>query len=242
MNNVIILAAGKGTRMKSDLPKVMQELKNKPLIEYVVATVESLYIKPVIVVSDDGIVKNYLVDRAEYVIQSERLGTGHAVMQAEDLLKNKDGAVVVLYGDMPFIKAESIENLVKIHNENNSKISLMTVRVPNFESEYKDFYDFGRIVRDDNGEVKKIVELKDASEEERGIKELNTSYFCFDNEWLWGNIKKLKNENASEEYYLTDLLGLAIVNGDKVSTIEILPEEAVGVNTKDHLEKINILC
>lgn len=236
--NIIILAAGKGTRMKSDLPKVIQELKNQPLIEYVVATIESLSVKPVVVVSEDNIVRDYLGDRVEYVIQAERLGTGHAVMQAEEFLKDKLGGTIVLYGDMPFIKAESIENLVKIHNDNNSQISLMTVRVPNFEGQYKDFYDFGRIIRNEKGEVERIIELKDANEKEKENKELNTSYFCFDNQWLWQNIKKLKNNNVAGEYYLTDLLGIAIEKGDNVTTVEILPEEAVGINTMEHLETL----
>ncbi len=236
--NIIILAAGKGTRMKSDLPKVMQELKNQPLIEYAVSTVESLQIKPVVVVSDDNIVKDYLGDRADYVVQEPRLGTGHAVMQAEGRLRDKKGDVVVLYGDMPFIKLASIENLIKIHNENDSKITLLTTQVPNFAGQYKDFYDFGRIIRNENGEVTSIVEIKDAGEQDLEITELNTAYFCFDNEWLWKNIKKLENNNASQEYYLTDLVSIAIENGDKINTAEILPEEAVGINTKQHLEQL----
>lgn len=237
--NIIILAAGKGTRMKSDLPKVMQELKNQPLVEYVVTSVEKLGIKPVVVVSEDNIVRDYLGDRAEYVIQGEKLGTGHAVMQAEKLLKDKIGNVVVLYGDMPFIKSESIESLVKIHNENKSKITLMTVKISDFENEYKDFYDFGRVFRNQEGEVEKIVEKKDASEEELKITELNTSYFCFDNIWLWENINKLKNNNVPGEYYLTDLVEIALQGGEKISTVEISPEEAVGINTKEGLEKAN---
>ena len=239
MNNIIILAAGKGTRMKSDLPKVMQEIQNKPLIEYVISIVEGFGVKPVVGVSEDDTVKNYLGDRADYVFQTERLGTGHAVMQTDELLKNKIGSTVVLYGDMPFIKSESIENLIKVHNEDNSKVTLVTTRVPDFLDKYQYFYDFGRIVRNESGEIKKIVEIQDANEEEKLIDELNTGYFCFDNEWLWENIKKLKDDNASQEYYLTDLLGVAIENGDKVSTVEILPEEAVGINTKEHLEKVN---
>ncbi|HBU06700.1 MAG TPA: hypothetical protein DEB09_01305 [Candidatus Magasanikbacteria bacterium] len=240
MNNVgiVILAAGKGKRMQSDLPKVLHELNNKPLIEYVVSLVEKLNIRPVVVVSEDGLVKKYLVDRADYAIQSERLGTGHAVMQAEDLLKNKFGKVVVLYGDMPFLKPESVSNLVDVHEKQNNKITLMTTRVPNFENNYKEFYDFGRIVRNSVGIVNKIVEKKDASAEELEIRELNTGYFCFESDWLWNNLKKLKNNNQAGEYYLTDLVGLAIENGDRVGSIEILSEEAIGINTKEHLEKL----
>jgi len=224
--------------MQSDLPKVLHELDNKPLIEYVVSLAEGLNIKPVVVVSEDGLVKEYLGDRVDYAIQSERLGTGHAVLQAENLLKNKVEKVVVLYGDMPFLKPESVSNLVGIHEKENNKITLMTTRVPNFESEFKEFYDFGRIVRNSMGVVNKIVEKKDASVEELEIKELNTGYFCFESDWLWNNLKKLNNNNQAGEYYLTDLVGLAIESGNKVGSIEILPEEAIGINTKEHLEKL----
>ncbi|MFZ2189553.1 MAG: NTP transferase domain-containing protein [Candidatus Magasanikiibacteriota bacterium] len=246
MNNIgiIILAAGKGKRMQSDLPKVLHELNNKPLIEYVVSLVEKLNIKPAVVVSEDGLVKKYLGDRVDYVIQAERLGTGHAVMQAENLLKNKVEKVVVLYGDMPFLKPESVVNLVGINEKENNKITLMITRVPNFESDYKEFYDFGRIVRSSpsvktQGKIQKIVEKKDASGEELEIKELNTGYFCFESDWLWNNLKKLKNNNQAEEYYLTDLVGQAIASGDRVGSVEILPEEAIGINTREHLEKLN---
>ena len=233
---VVILAAGKGSRMKSALPKVMHKLNDQPLIKYVVKEVKKINIKPLLVVSDDGVVKDYLKDEVDYVVQTESLGTGHALRQAENVLKNKVEQVVVLYGDMPFLKSASIKNLILKHRQEKNKITLLTIKVPNFLNKYQTFFDFGRIVRNINGAVEKIVEKKDASEKELGITELNTSYFCFNSDWLWFNLKKLKNNNVQGEYYLTDLVEIALNQDEKISTMDILAEEAVGINTKEHLE------
>jgi len=237
---VVILAAGKGTRMKSNKLKVMHDLKGTPLIDHVVRCVESLKLekKPVVVVcSDDPSVEEYLKDRAEYVVQKEQLGTGHAVTVAEEKINGFANDVVVLYGDMPFITPESIEELVETHRGRHNVLTLMTVTVPDFEDWRAQFYDFGRIKRNpETGHVVGIVEKKDATPEELEIKELNTSFLCFEAEWLWKNLKDLKNENAQKEYYLTDLVKAAFLRGDKISSITIETHEALGINTKEHLE------
>lgn len=235
---IVILAAGKGKRMQSELPKVMHPLRGRPLIDYVVNAAEELKIKPVVVVADDSnLVREYLGDRADYVVQTERLGTGHAVQMAEGSLNGKVDNVLVLYGDMPFIKASSLRNLIDDHVSRSNMLTLATVTVPDFRDWRAQFYDFGRIIRDENGDIIRIVEKKDASPAELNIKELNSAFFCFNAEWLWRNLKNLKNNNAAGELYLTDLVKIAFDTGVALSSVNIDPLEAVGVNTKEHLEK-----
>lgn len=234
---VVILAAGKGKRMQSELPKVMHLLHDRPLVDYVVSTAEALGIKPVAIVPDDSdLVRDFLGKRATYAVQKERLGTGHAVSVAEPKLKGKVDHVVVLYGDMPFVTASSLQKLVDEHAAKNNVLTLMTVVVPDFHDWRTQFYDFGRIVRDINNNIIKIVEKRDASPKELNLREVNTAFFCFNADWLWENLKKLKNSNAAGEYYLTDLVKIAFDQSAKLSAVHIDPREAVGVNTKENLQ------
>ncbi|MCX6781746.1 MAG: NTP transferase domain-containing protein [Candidatus Magasanikbacteria bacterium] len=235
---IVVLAAGKGKRMQSELPKVMHPLRGRPLIDYVVNVAEELKIKPVVVVADDSnLVRDYLSGRADYAVQTERLGTGHAVQMAEGALNGKVECVIVLYGDMPFIKAASLNNLIDDHMSRSNMLTLATVTVPDFRDWRAQFYDFGRIIRDENGDIIRIVEKKDASPAELNVMELNSAFFCFNAEWLWKNLKNLKNNNAAGELYLTDLVKIAFDTGVPLSSVNIDPLEAVGVNTKEHLEK-----
>jgi len=237
---VVVLAAGKGKRMQSNILKVMHELNGRPLVDHVITTVEQLdlKIKPIVVVcQEDPAVQNFLKDRAEYVIQTERLGTGHAVSMAEEKLKGRVDVVVVLYGDMPFITADSVKKLIDKHLEKNNKVTLMTAAVADFFDWRSALFDYGRIIRGgDHNYIERIVEKKDATPQELEIKELNTAFFCFNSDWLWQNLKLLKNNNTQGEYYLTDLVGLAFNEGQKLSSVDIDPKEAVGINTKEHLE------
>lgn len=228
-----------GKRMNSTLLKVMHELKGKPLIEHVVGAVEKADLgrKPVVVVcNDDPAVQNYLDDRAEYTVQADRLGTGHAVSMAESNLRGQTDSVVVLYGDMPFVTAASIRQLVERHIERGNTITMMTVTVPDFEDWRAAIFSFGRIVRGANGHIARIVEKKDATPEELEIKELNPGVYCFKSEWLWENLKNVKNNNVQKEYYLTDLISMAIEQGEKISSISIEPHEAVGINSQEDLK------
>jgi bifunctional UDP-N-acetylglucosamine pyrophosphorylase/glucosamine-1-phosphate N-acetyltransferase len=237
---IVILAAGKGKRMHSELPKVMHLLHDKPLVDYVVRSAEELGIRPVVVVPDDSnLVRDYLGDRVDYAVQAEQLGTGHAVSVAENNLAGKVDHVVVLYGDMPLITAKSIATLIDDHAARNNMLTLMTVTVPDFHDWRAQFYDFGRIVRDRKGDIIKIVEKKDASPAELNINELNSAFFCFNAEWLWKNLKNLKNNNAAGELYLTDLVKFAFDEGVPLSSVNIDPKEAIGINTKEHLEKVH---
>ncbi len=235
---IVILAAGDGKRMKTGIPKVLNLLKGKPLVAHVVESVRAtgLVKKPVVVVSaSHTLVQDALRDEAVYVIQERQLGTGHAVGVTEDILKDKAGSVVVLYGDMPFIKPESITRLVDEHQSKRNVVTLMTVTVSDFAEWRSQFDDFGRIVRSAEGSIIKIIEKRDAIEAERALHEVNPAFFCFDAPWLWAHVKALRNSNAQGEYYLTDLVQLAIKEGSPISSIPVDPREAVGINTKEHL-------
>ena len=233
---VVILAAGEGKRMKSELPKVMNQLKGKPLIGYVVSTVENAGLgKPVIVVGyKQKMIQDYLGPRAAYIIQEKQLGTGHAVVCAEDKLHDADN-VVVLYGDMPFISESSIKKLIGQQKKEGAAIVLATVTVKSFEGVGKYFYDFGRIIRNDKNEIIKDVEIKDATAKELEVNEVNSGFYCFDAKWLWENLKNLKTNNAQGELYLTDLINMAFEQKKKIGSITIDAKEAVGINTQEQL-------
>lgn len=237
---IVILAAGQSKRMNNhDVPKVLIELKGKPMIQYLLNAVKAsgLDHHPVIVIGRQAErVKKSLKNGYKFVLQEELLGTGHAVKQTRSLLEGKTENVMVLYGDHPYLTAESIKKLADIHISKNHIISLMTFKISNFEGQNNFFYDFGRIVRDENGNIKEIVEKKDASKNQLAIKELNPAYFCFQADWLWKNLEKIKNNNAQGEYYLTDLAKMAIEQGLRIDSIDINPKEAIGINTPEQLK------
>lgn len=240
MTEVIILAAGKGTRMNSDLPKVLTSLNGRPMITYLLDSVSKLgnEFSITLVVSPDNInimkeaLKEYDV---KYAVQKQQLGTGHAVLSAKEEVNKDADKVIVLYGDHPFIKTESIKEL----NDNHKKgISLMSVKLEDFSDWRKNFYHWGRLVRDDEGRLKGIVEYKDASDEQREITEVNPAIFCLSSKWLWDNIYKLKNENKQGEYYLTDLIKLAFEGGQNIESTPISAQEGAGINSQEELNSI----
>ena len=147
--------------------------------------------------------------------------------------------VVVLYGDMPCISAESIIRLVGQHALERNVVTLMTTKVPDFDEWRGQFNDFGRVVRDSGGAITRIVEKKDATPAEIAITEVNPSYLCFDAPWLWAHIKLIRNANVQSEYYLTDLVGMAIAEGSPLGSVPIDPSEAIGINTKEHLDSVH---
>lgn len=239
---IVILAAGKGKRMESDLPKVLSQIKGKHMIRHVIESVGKIYNeKPYAVVGHKAeLVKSEVGDLCFYVLQKEQLGTGHAVSCAKGDCEDAED-IVVLSGDQPFIKAETIKNLIEKHLGSGAKITFTTAVLPDFLDWRKAFIGFGRILRKD-GEVIGIREYKDATEEEKNIKEVNAGCYIFNAEWLWKNLKKIKNENAQKEYYLTDLFHIASKNNDKIETIKIEPHEALGANTKEELEILERLA
>ncbi len=241
MTEIIILAAGKGTRMNSDLPKVLIPLNGKPMITHLLDSVVRLGddFSVTIVVSPDNIniIKETLKDyNLKYAVQKQQLGTGHAVLSAKEEVDLNVDKIIVLYGDHPFIKTESIKKLNDNHKEG---ISLMSVKLEDFLNWRKNFYHWGRLVRDVQGNLEKIVEYKDASDKEREITEVNPAMFCLSSKWLWNNIYKLKNENKQEEYYLTDLIKLAFEGGQKIESVPISSQEGAGINSQEELETIS---
>jgi bifunctional UDP-N-acetylglucosamine pyrophosphorylase/glucosamine-1-phosphate N-acetyltransferase len=239
MTQVVILAAGKGKRMGGDRPKVLYEVRGKPIIEHLVdsAIASGVTSRPMVVIGyGTEIIKKYLGTKCNYVLQAEQLGTAHAVFCAKDFLTGVDD-VLVLYGDHPFLRPETISELEKIHKQGETVLTMMTVKLPNFDGWYRVFWDWGRIIRGEDGEVKAIVEKKDATPEELEIAEVNPALFCFKSWWLWENLSKLNCNNTQGEYYLTDLVQLAISQGKKVQTSVLAnPVEAVGINNPEQLE------
>ncbi len=233
---VVVLAAGKGTRMENILPKVLVPIKGKPMIEYLVKSIVKSGVDkhPIIVVSPDnkkiisGALKKY---HCLYAMQEEQLGTGHALFCAKGKTKKRNDAVIMFYGDHPFVKKETIK---KLADSANGGVTMATTRLKDFKNWRANFHHWGRIVRSRN-KIEKIVEFKDADDKIKRIKEVNPGFYCFNNSWLWENIDKLKNKNAQKEYYITDLIGIAFDQGLPINSITINPSEAVGINTKEEL-------
>ena len=206
MNNnryAVILAAGKGTRMQSKLYKVLHKVCDRTMVELVLDSLSDLEMQEVITVVGHGAerVKEVLGDRTKFVLQAEQLGTAHAVKVAKDELKDKEGTTIVMYGDTPLIRSETINNMLDHHEKMNAKATVLTAIAD-------DPFAYGRIIRDVNGKLVKIVEEKDATEQERKIKEINSGIYCFDNKLLFEMLEKVKNDNNQGEYYLPDVLGL----------------------------------
>jgi len=237
MTRIIILAAGRGTRMNSELPKALVPLKDQPMIKYLMDSVVASGVdaKPFIVVSPDNKkdISRELKDyNADYIIQEEPLGTGHAVASVRDHLASDVRNIIVLYGDHPFLRSESIKKFAAAVPE---ALTIMPTVLPDFADWRRNFYHWGRIVRGADGRVEKIVEFKDATEEEKQITEVNPGFMCFNREWLFANIDKLQNDNSQQEYYLTDMVKIAFAGGHPIGTMSIEPHEAMGVNSLEEL-------
>ena len=235
---IIILAAGKGTRMNSDVPKALTPLGGKAMLEYVVDTATQFnQKKPIVVIGYKGNeVKNQLSDTCNYIVQNEQKGTGHAVMMAEQLLKESDkSTVIVLFADMPYVSVDTLHQLTQTKYEKNAKIVIATSYINDDALFHNQFYNFGRIVRDKNGIIKKIVEKKDADDGELKIREINPAFFCLDKEWMLDRLYKIKNNNAQGEYYLTDLVKMAFDEGHTIESVQINEKEALGANTPEQL-------
>ena len=233
---VIILAAGKGTRMNSDLPKVLHKLHGKALIDYVIDESELLDPKEIILVV--GFKKERVIKHTEgrinlkYATQVKQLGTGHAVLQTKELLKNKKGHLIILYGDVPNIKASTLLPIVDDHISNNRDLTLIT-------AEIDDPSGYGRIIRDKNGNLLKIIEEKDCNNNEKKIKEWNPGIYIFKTKEVFRILNSIKTNNASKEYYLTDAIGLAQQSNMKIKAIKIANSyEVIGINTADQLKEL----
>jgi bifunctional UDP-N-acetylglucosamine pyrophosphorylase/glucosamine-1-phosphate N-acetyltransferase len=230
----VILAAGKGTRMKSDLPKVVHQIQGKPLVEYVIeASKEAGAVEICVVVGYQAdVVKESIHHKVVYVNQYEQLGTGHAVMQAADFIGN-DGMVIVLCGDTPLITGNTLRKLVEFHMKSGNAASVLTAMVD-------DPTGYGRIIRDENGKFVKNVEQKDAVGNELLSKEINSGMYLFNSEALQDAFGKMTLNNSQGEYYLPDTLVAIKEKGLLVDTLPIdIYEEMLGVNTPEQLEEAN---
>jgi bifunctional UDP-N-acetylglucosamine pyrophosphorylase/glucosamine-1-phosphate N-acetyltransferase len=230
----VILAAGLGTRMKSALPKALHRLMGKTMVECAVDTaIEALGILPVVVVGyGREQVEAVLGNRARFVVQEELLGTGHAVMQAESLLRGQADAVVATYVDMPLLRTETLCGLTETYRAVKEADASLAIAMLTLERE--DSQGFGRIVRSAEGEVQAIVEEVDCTPEQKKIRELNPGIYCFDAEWLWANLPSIPR-SAKGEYYLTDMVAMAVNQGRRVVTLLAPAEEVDGINTRVHL-------
>jgi bifunctional UDP-N-acetylglucosamine pyrophosphorylase / glucosamine-1-phosphate N-acetyltransferase len=234
----ILLAAGQGTRMKSALPKVLHPVAGKPMLWHAMNAIQQVTTeKPVVVVGHGADeVTAYLGETAQTVLQEPQLGTGHAVMQAESLLKGKTDMVIVCYADMPLLRGETLQKLVETQKQNKGPISMLTVIAD-------DPRGFGRIIRRDDGSVDAIVEDYVATEEQKQIKELNVGGYCFNAEWLWDALQRIPKNPKKGEYYLTDAIELASKAGLPVqATVMDDLEETIGVNTRIHLSEVEMPC
>ncbi|MBI5305951.1 MAG: bifunctional UDP-N-acetylglucosamine diphosphorylase/glucosamine-1-phosphate N-acetyltransferase GlmU [Chloroflexi bacterium] len=233
----VILAAGQGTRMKSNLPKVLHPIAGKPMVQYALDAARTLECAHTILVVGHGgnqvrdAITNYQlpISNLQFVTQTEQRGTGHAVLQARDTLRGKSDAVFVAYGDMPLLQIATLRELVALHERARPTITMLTVVS-------HDSMGFGRIVRDVDKRVLGIVEEKDATPEQLAIRELNCGIYCFDANWLWDNLDALKPAGAKNEYYLTDMIALAARENERIETI-VLDDvrEVIGINTRQHL-------
>ena len=234
---VIVLAAGQGTRMKSKLYKVLHQVCGKSMVEHVIGQVKQLEPDQIVTVIGHGAqqVKETLQGQTQYVLQKEQLGTGHAVMQAQKILGDKKGTTLVVCGDTPLFKAETFKQLFNYHQQKQAAATVLTAVAPNP-------FGYGRIIRDQNGEVEKIVEQKDATPKQAAVHEVNTGVYCFDNLALFAALQQINNQNAQHEYYLTDVMEILKKTGQVVAAYQMADfNESMGVNDRIALAKATAL-
>ncbi len=230
----VIMAAGKGTRMKTNKSKVVHKIYGKELVKRVVETAQKLEVDDIITIigHQREQVQTVLGDSVKYAVQEERLGTGHAVLQAEGYLKDKTGKVIILSGDVPILRPETLKKLIKKSIEDKEYATLLTAKYDNPTG-------YGRILRDIGGSVKAIVEEKDATEIQKTIKEINAGVYCFDIQELLKVLKELKPNNAQDEYYLTDVIKIMNEKGLKTGAIIVEDNtEILGINDRKQLETV----
>jgi len=231
---VIILAAGKGSRMQTTLAKVLIPIAEKPILEYVLDVAEELHPTRTIVVvghQADQVQEKFSNRGLEFVLQEEQLGTGHAARKTEQALNDFKGNILVLCGDMPLIKAETLERLLLEHKKVAAKCSVLTLKS-------KEKHDFGRIIRHGDGSLLRIVEHRDASAQEKIVDEFNSGVYCFVKDLFFKALFFLGDDNVQKEYYLTDTLEYVIKNGYPVASVQIKDtDEIFGINSPEDLKR-----
>ncbi|MFQ3544058.1 bifunctional UDP-N-acetylglucosamine diphosphorylase/glucosamine-1-phosphate N-acetyltransferase GlmU [Halobacillus rhizosphaerae] len=229
----VILAAGKGTRMKSDLPKVLHTICGVHMVQHVINQLKRVSADEIITVvgHQKETVKNQLGASLQYAWQEEQLGTAHAVKTSEHLLAKKQGTTLVITGDTPLITSETLEQCFQFQQESGAAATVLTMKL-------EDPAGYGRIVRNDQEEVERIVEHKDASDDELEIKEVNTGIFCFDNQSLFAALNQVSDNNSQGEYYLPDVIEILKSEGKKISAIGVQSaEEGFGINDRTQLAR-----
>ncbi|MCP5493504.1 MAG: NTP transferase domain-containing protein [Leptospiraceae bacterium] len=233
----VILAAGKGTRMKSELPKVAIPINNKPIISYVIENVLSAGIKSIIVVV--GYKKDQVISICEpypnisFVEQTEQLGTGHALLCCEDRFKNLDTKVLVACGDAPAISASSFRSLLDLHFKENNSVTVLSAKLEKPTG-------YGRILRDANNHLVEIKEEKDATSDEKTVQEINTGTYVFNSPDVFKQLKRIGNENVQKEYYLPDLIKIYRSIGGNVNAMQLSNSfESLGINSVEDLHQIS---
>jgi UDP-N-acetylglucosamine diphosphorylase/glucosamine-1-phosphate N-acetyltransferase len=227
----ILLAAGKGVRMKSELPKVLHLLAGRPLISHVIDNVRRSGINDITVIvgykGDE--VSRVLGDSVSFAWQKEQLGTGHAVLQTRELFSGYKGQVLVACGDAPLISADSFRRLACAMKDSSVKAAVLTMLLPNPKG-------YGRMIKGCSGDLERIVEEKDATEEQRKVNEVNSGTYIFDAELLFDGLNNIGNDNAQKEYYLTDVVSYIVNKGFKVVTVPFENSgEGRGINSKEEL-------
>lgn len=227
---IVILAAGQGTRMKSKIPKVLHKVLDKPMLDHVMEAAQVVTNnKPIVVIGHmSDMVREHLGDKAEIALQEEQLGTGHAVMMAEHYIDDED-EVLILCGDTPLIKGETLKEMTKIKSEGYTAVVMSAVE--------EDPTGYGRIIRDESNDFMRIREQKDASEEEKAIKEINAGMYIIDGKLLKENLSKLSVNNAQREYYLTDVLEHIKNAGHRIGVYQADKMEIMGVNSRLQLSE-----
>ena len=224
----VILAAGKGTRMKSKMPKVLHKAGGKPMLQHVIDAAKGAGAKRSIAVVgfEAEMVREAISVDTEIVVQAEQLGTGHAVLQTAEALKDEKGTVMVLCGDTPLLTADMLKAFYEAHEKSGAKATVLTAIMP-------DATGYGRIIRSADGMLQKIVEHKDATEEERSIREVNSGIYCFDKEDLFSALAEVGCDNAQGEYYLPDVLDILRSRGEKIAAYATEDyESTLGVNSR----------
>jgi UDP-N-acetylglucosamine pyrophosphorylase len=235
----VVLAAGKGTRMKSDLPKVATLLNGQPLVVHVIGTLQELGIQRIIVVVGfkKEIVMSLLKDYkgVEFVEQTEQLGTGHALLCAESKLSEFQGPVLVCCGDVPLIKKTSFEKLMKLHQDEGLSATVLS-------AEFSQPFGYGRLVRNTSGQLECIVEEKDATQAQKAILEVNTGTYVFQSPSVFSSLKTINTDNAQKEYYLPDLIKIYNQSGFKTGAYKLEnPLESTGINSQEDLAYVHTL-
>lgn len=224
----VVLAAGQGTRMKSKLYKVLHPVMGRPMVQHVIDQLQQLQLEKIITVVGFGAekVREQLDNHSEFVIQEEQLGTGHAVKQAEPLLGKKEGTTIVVCGDTPLLTQATLQSLFDHHQQSGAKATVLTTTIV-------DPTGYGRVIRDASGDVAKIVEHKDATQEQLMVDEINTGTYCFDNQFLFDALHHVSNDNAQGEYYLPDVMEILKQQGEKIAAYQTDdPDETIGVNDR----------